>query len=298
MRVEGTGAEVPVELGRVHGPFLPDSGGPEGPLPLVERGPLADWQGSLDSAFFAIFRAWFVVFVLLRLGSWMVRTLGRRARPRWVVLQRGWPLIEGVVWVLMFMWSLTRLEYSRAIPASVLVGFAACMLVAASWNALRDVSGGLVLASERPFQVGDFVRFGAASGQVRAFRARVVELETVDGHLLRVPYRDLVGVTDVRTGGKRTAHAVVLDLDVPESLEPSEAMALAMEVAASSPWAVLGVTPRLSLCRQQDGVTKIQVEAYAFDREANRHLHADLVSGWRQGLKRFSEPRGRSKSSA
>jgi len=232
-----------------------------------------------------------LVFVFLRLLSWAVRGLAKRGRATFVLLRRGWVFVEGSVWLATISWAVFQLSARESPSATLLALVAFAVLVALSWNGLRDVAAGLMLAAERPFGLGDHVSLAEGEGRVRAFRSRVLELEMQDGLRVRVPYRRVLGAAKVRKGGRQTTHAIQLELEVPETMDPQDALRSARELAASSPWAVLGEAPRLELFEAR-GAARVRLVAFAFDAEAESLLHADLLSGWREAARRASEGRG------
>lgn len=239
----------------------------------------------LDRAVWPVLQVLFGVFVFLRLLSWLVRRLAKGGRPTFVLLRRGWVFVEGTAWLLTVGWAVFELSARQNPSATLLALVALAVLVALSWNGLRDVAAGLMLAAERPFGLGDYVHLAEGEGRVRAFRSRVLELEAPDGLRIRVPYPRVLGATRIRKGGRQTAHAVQVELEVPESMEPQDALRAAHELAASSPWSVLGEVPRLELCEEPGG-PRVRLVAFAFDAEAEPLLYADVLSGWRDMARR------------
>jgi len=220
-----------------------------------------------------------LLFALLRVVGRVVARAAAERRGWGLVAARVWSLFEVSVWMVAAILVVgAELGSEGNLVLYVLVG-AIALVTAAQWPALRDVAAGLVFAAERPFDVGDVVRIGDVEGQVRRLRMRVLELETPSGDRVQVPYRAAVGTTDVRSGGRRVAHAVRVELELPEGADPAEALRVAKELAASSPWAVLGLAPRVSIGRGDRGPV-IEIEAYAFDRNVQASLHADLLRGW------------------
>ena len=230
-----------------------------------------------------------LLFVVMRVVGRVVARAAGEGRGWGLVASRVWSLFEVSVWMVAAILLVgSALGSEGNLVLYVLVG-AIVLVTAAQWNALRDVAAGLVFASERPFDVGDVVRVGGVEGQVRRLRMRVLELETADGDRVQIPYREAVGTTDVRSGGRRVAHAVRVVLDLPDGADPSEALKLARELAASSPWSVLGVSPRVQLGSAPDGRPTVEIEGYAFDRTVQASLHADLLGGWRDVKRTLGE---------
>lgn len=224
------------------------------------------------------------LFFVLRIAQVLIARIAR-PRLRGAFVRRLWPLFEGTVWLAAGLYVALEILGPRTQVALYVLLFGVLFVVAVWWNALRDVAAGLVIAAERPFEIGDVVRMAGFEGQVRRLRLRVLELQTEDNRRVLIPYREAIGASDVRTGGRRVAHSVHLELDLPAGMDPREALALAREVAASSPWAVLGVAPRAVLSAASVNRPSIEIEAYAFDAGARSLLYADLISGWRERVR-------------
>lgn len=233
----------------------------------------------------SLLRVLLFAFIVFRIAAWFVRRAARANHQLALVLSRLWVFVEATGWAVIAVWIFTRLSQTESTVTAALAGVVVLALIALSWGAIKDVIAGLMISAERPFGVGDYVRVEDAAGQVKSFRTRVLELETDDGHVIRVPYRDVGGATDVRSGGRRTAHAVSVRLELWDSLDANEALEIARELAASSPWSVLGATPKLRVDVDR-GAPSIVMEAYAFDREAGPLLYADLLSGWREAQRK------------
>lgn len=256
----------------------------EPPAEPQEEG-LRDLIARIVKAQWSFLRVLLFAFIVFRIAALVVRRMARANHQLALVLSRLWVFVEATGWAAIGVWLFTRLSQTESTVTAGLAGLVVLALITLSWGAIKDVIAGLMISAERPFTVGDHVSVGDAAGQVRNFRTRVLELETDNGHVVRVPYRHVSGATDVRRGGRRTAHAVSLTLELPDTLDAVEALDLARELASSSPWSVLGVAPKLRL-DEGHATAKIVMEAYAFDREAGPLLHADLLSGWREAQRK------------
>ncbi|MCC7383686.1 MAG: mechanosensitive ion channel [Deltaproteobacteria bacterium] len=275
--------EPPAPLDRDPAARAPEPAVVTGDAPMVPA-PVAEVlaeipQGTRGLGHFAwLFVSLLVVF---RGGSRLLsRRLSERRRST-LLLRRVWPIAEVAAWVVVLLFLVVDLLGRRTELA--LWGLAAigALAIAVWWQPLKDLAAGIVFLVERPFAVGDVVRIGSDEGQVRRLRLRLVELETAEGRLVLVPYRSLGTGTALLSLGGRTAHAVRIELELPADLSPQVALQQARELAASSPWSMLGAVPRVRILLGEPGRRAVEVEAYAIDRPARAALVADLVSGWK-----------------
>lgn len=247
-----------------------------------------DWEGFAWILCFAL-----AIFLVSRLFT---RVLRRAAddEQRWALVSvRAWPLLQLAVWVGLILWAVVEAFGTQDnVLFYGLLGLVV-LVIAMQWNALKDVAAGLIFTAERPFEIGEVVRIGTAEGQLRRLRLRHLEIETNDGRVSQIPYRHAIGATDVRAGGRSVAHTVELELSIPQNVDPKIALDAAMELAASSPWSVIGVKPKVDLHASHTGESIVKVAAYAFDRELKATLHADLLSGWNDLSKSLTDKNSR-----
>jgi len=121
------------------------------------------------------------------------RVVGRLLRGRY---GKGAALLaQRLVWypllVIVILQTLSRL----GLDTSVLLGAAGVLTVAAgfaSQTSAANVISGLFLLGERPFAIGDVVRFDGVFGQVVSMDLLSVKVCTLDNLLIRVPNETLL----------------------------------------------------------------------------------------------------------
>lgn len=90
-----------------------------------------------------------------------------------------------VVLVLVAVYALGR-THALVVAAAIAV-----VITGAAWFAIRDLVAGVVLRAEHDLQPGNTMRAGEAAGTIVRVGARSVEVETVDGRRIRVPWARL-----------------------------------------------------------------------------------------------------------
>ena len=129
-------------------------------------------------------------------------------------------LAQRIVWypllVVVGLQTLSRL----GLDTSVLLGAAGVLTVAAGFAAqtsAANVISGLFLLGERPFAIGDIVRFEGAFGEVVSMDLLSVKVRTLDNLLIRVPNETLL-----KSQITNLSHYRIRRIDIPLRLSYGE----------------------------------------------------------------------------
>jgi MscS family membrane protein len=81
----------------------------------------------------------------------------------------------------------------------------------ASQSTVENLFGGVSIFADRPFRVGDFIRFGEDAGTVEAIGPRSARVRAIDGTLTTVPNGGLakMSVTNISARGKCLFHHII-----------------------------------------------------------------------------------------
>jgi MscS family membrane protein len=147
--------------------------------------------------------------------------------------------------------------------AGVSIGGIALALAAQS--TVENLLGGIAIFADRPFRVGDFVRYGSASGTVEAIGPRSTRLRGLDGTLTTVPNGDLakMHLTNVTTRSHNLfQNRLALPADTPLAALADLLSALRTCVAAHPLVEVSATYPRIRLLDPTETGLSIEVTAY------------------------------------
>jgi small-conductance mechanosensitive channel len=95
-----------------------------------------------------------------------------------------------LVWAVLFAMALSSLgfEVSALVTGLGIGGVAAALAVQ---NVLGDLLASLSIFFDRPFEIGDYIVTGTASGTVEHIGVRSTRVRALEGHLLVIPNSDL-----------------------------------------------------------------------------------------------------------
>jgi moderate conductance mechanosensitive channel len=143
------------------------------------------------------------------------------------------------------------------------LGFAGvvALAAAASWSSLRDALEGVYLRAGRTLGVGDRVRIGELRGRVQRLGLRRATIETIDGELALVPYRQVAVATVFRDPGDDPGAELsafhVFRVRIPDNRAIPEVKRIVREAALLCHWSSIARPPEVAAA--DDGHVEITV---------------------------------------
>ncbi|MDX9722217.1 MAG: mechanosensitive ion channel [Myxococcota bacterium] len=225
--------------------------------------------GSLLSAGTVIFvitmltAAWFVVrtirFILQRLAS--------RSDQRRLMLLRFMPVLSMSIWGITIFLTVILVFDPNSSTMAALVGATVFALGFAGQDLVKNILGGIVILTDRPFQVGDKVEIAPYYGEIVAIGLRSTRLVTNDDSLVTVPNSKMLDQAISNGNAGALDFQVVIDTYLPQYCDLDLAQHLAWQAAASSPYVFLDKPIVVRLAEQvgDDVFTRLRIKAYVLD---------------------------------
>lgn len=133
-----------------------------------------------------------VTGVIARIAGRIMHKITQRTE--WPVLLENFLVktIHWVVWIAGIVWALTSLEVSMT-PLLTMIGAAGFIVAFATQDSLSNIANGLMILIFRPFDVGDVIEAGGASGKVESMSLVSTSIRTSDNELMVVPNKKIWG---------------------------------------------------------------------------------------------------------
>ncbi|MDA0874436.1 MAG: mechanosensitive ion channel, partial [Bacteroidetes bacterium] len=228
-----------------------------------------------------------LVYLVNKALVWLLDRLAERSAERRLFYKRLVPLVRILVWsiglyvVIRFVFQVNAQSLVAATAAiGVAVGFAAQDL-------LKNIFGGLVIISDRPFQVGDKISVAGTYGEVASIGLRSTRIITPDDNLVSVPNAQVVDSQVANANAGALDCQVVTSLYLPGWVDERLARRLAYEAAASSKF-VYRRKPIVVLVKDEfDKVflTHLMVKAYVIDTRYEFLLMTDITERCREAFR-------------
>ena len=176
------------------------------PPELEVVGEMIRWEGVAASLVLIV-----VTWIGLRLLETVLQALGQAYVERRLLLQKFGAFFRFAVYIAL---TTTVVLLSFSLNREILVVLGGTLAVATGF-ALRDAAGaviaGVLIMLDRPFQLGDRVRFGGEYGDVIALGLRSVKLRTLDDSVVTIPNSRFM--TDVTVCGNYGVLDMQIELD-------------------------------------------------------------------------------------
>jgi small-conductance mechanosensitive channel len=222
------------------------------------------------------------VAIMHVIGSLIIRFSERFGRYR-IPVKTAVPVIKLIVYGATIVYILV---YTLELTSTQFAAFAA-LLGAGIGFGLRDVfasvAGGILLALEEPYHVGDVIRLREHYGEVTNIGLRTTTLVTPMGNTVSVP-NDVVVKEPVASSNAGNAEMlVVIDIYIDNSADADRAMKIVTEAVISSRYVYIKPDRQFSVFLNDFPFYRlIRAKAFVYDLRKEFDFRSDIVTrAWR-----------------
>ena len=219
-----------------------------------------------------------MTFVVVRLSNTLLMSLGGRAVRARLFFSILAPIVRFVLWLVGGYIVLTIFAPSQNALLAVVASVGLALGLGAQ-DLIKNLIGGIVILTDRPYQLGDRVRIGEAYGEIDHIGLRSTKLTTPENTRVTIPNSDvLTGMAWNANSGVPDCQ-VVTDLFLPHDTDPATALEIGYEAAYSSPFVLLS-KPVLVLLQDRFSEVpflQIRVKAYVYDHRMEGPFQSDIV---------------------
>lgn len=230
----------------------------------------------LVASLFIIAGAW----LLLRFVKNLVSRLGEVFAERRLLLQRLSAIFHFLVYITTIVTTvLLSLEISRELltllggAAAVAIGFAVKDLVA-------SLVAGIMIMFDRPFQLGDRVKFAGYYGDVTAIGLRSVKLQTLDDSTVTIPNNLLL--SDIASSGNagELDMQIIVEFHIGIDQDVHKAQELVHEAAVTSRYIYLPKPIKVLVSQvivDNYVALRLSLKAYVLDTKFEKDFETDVT---------------------
>ena len=212
--------------------------------------------------FFAI-----VLFFALRLLSRVLRTIPAKPTMHNFYL-RLFPVFEFTIWIAFGLWAF-REVFGEYPYYNLIVSVAlALIILAIGWFFLRDFIAGIVLKTETPFEIKQYIKTSSLEGKISKLGSRSLEIETDSGQRVKVPYGQLASNAINLQSLDNTIQGFETTIKVDASLPLQAAKENIVNQILMLPWSAINKEPSVNLVEQNNKINTFQVLFYSI---SSRH---------------------------
>jgi MscS family membrane protein len=215
---------------------------------------------------------------LVRLSSAFLDALSQRVPRSRFFFKMLATLLRFGLWMVGALLMIAVFAPSRETMLAVIASVGIALGLGAQ-DLVKNLIGGLIILTDRPYQLGDRVKIGDAYGEIDHIGLRSTKLTTPDDTRVTIPNSDIL------TGQAWNANSgvpdcqVVTDLFLPIDTDPTVATEIGYEAAFSSPFILLA-KPVVVLVQdgfEQTPFLRLRVKAYVYDHRFEPRLQSDIT---------------------
>jgi small-conductance mechanosensitive channel len=188
------------------------------------------------------------------------------------------PVSRFALWLVGAVLALSVFSPSRDTLLAVLASMGIALGLGAQ-DLVKNIIGGLVILTDRPYQLGDRVKIGDAYGEIDHIGLRSTKLTTPDDTRVTIPNSDILSGTAWNANSGVPDCQVVTDLFLPIDADPTLVEEIGYEAAFSSPYILLAkpVVVLLQDAFDQRPYLRLRIKAYVFDHRFEPRFQSDLT---------------------
>ncbi len=221
-----------------------------------------------------------VVWLLIRLVERLLDLLSSRASRARFFFKRLGPVVRITLWLVAAVAILDI--FSGGDETAFFAGVASIgiALGLGAQDLIKNVVGGVVVLTDRPYQLGDRVKIGDAYGEIDHIGLRSTKLTTPDDTRVTIPNADILTCHVFNANSGVPDCQVVTDLFLPHNADPDLAIRIGNEVAYTSPYILLSkpVAVLVADCYDQRPYLRLRVKAYVYDHRLEPRMQSDITA--------------------
>lgn len=234
---------------------------------------------------FSLARVVFSVFILLtagislRLLQFLTDILARRFSRYRLQISGLFPVVKLLTWLTAVYIVIVYVFQPQTNAILALTASAGIAFGLAAQDVVRNIISGILILFDRPFRAGDMIRVGDHYGEVVLVGLRSVRIRTFDDSTVTLPNSLVLSSAVANSNSGELDEMVVVEFDLPGTVDVREVKQLAWEAAASSPYVYLKkpVTVIVEDRFERTFLTRFKVKAYVLDVRLERQLASDIL---------------------
>lgn len=229
----------------------------------------------LEEAAFALLTAW----LLLKFVDNAARVLSERAPRARFFFNSLAPIIRFAVY-FGFGYVLISIVAPTSEARVTLLASSGLAIGLGAQDLIKDLIAGVVILTDRPYQLGDRVKIHDAYGEIDSIGMRSTKLTTSDD--TRVTIANSVAIAGLawNSNGGVPDCQVATEMMLPIGIDPDEAIRIGYEAAYCSPFLLRSKPVAVLISDQFDQLPycKLKIKAYVFDHRFEPKLMSDVTA--------------------
>jgi len=234
---------------------------------------------------FSVSRIVFSLFILLTAGislkllQFLTVVLATRFSRYRLQISGLFPVVRLLTWLTAVYIVIVYVFQPQTNAILALTASAGIAFGLAAQDVVRNILSGVLILFDRPFRAGDMIRVGDHYGEVVTVGLRSVRIRTFDDSTVTLPNALVLSSAVSNSNSGALDEMVVVEFDLPGTVDVQEVKELASEAAASSPYVFLKKPVMVTVEDRfkRTFLTRFKVKAYVLDVRLERQLASDIL---------------------
>ena len=247
---------------------------------LNETEAIADWPFQAFDTGMVLKIVYIIViaYILVKVLSYLLHRISDMAGSYRITATMIIPLLKIVIYASALYFILAAVlqpSLSQLIAFSGLFGAA---LGFGLKDVFADIIGGIVIAFERPYQIGDKISVQGTYGEVKDIGLRSTRIVTPDDSLVSVPNFSVFNEATASANAGKTEMMVVIDVFIDAHSDAGRAMAILRDAVVTSKYVYISPTrPYTILLKDFPFYKRIRAKAYVNDLRSEFEFSSEVT---------------------
>ncbi len=209
-----------------------------------------------------------LTYLFIRIISALLSALGERSTKRRITIKGFIPVIRILAWIGSLTFILVAVFRP---PMASILAFTATIGVAIGFAAqdfVKNIFGGIIIITDKPFQIGDKIQIGDHYGEVISIGLRSTRITTPDDSTVSVPNAEVMSQAVSNANSGEDNCQVVTEIFLPLTADLQKIRQSAIEAAQVSRFIFLNKPISVLFFQENIGhkvMLKVKVKAYVND---------------------------------
>jgi small-conductance mechanosensitive channel len=253
---------------------------------------IVDWPfKSVDfGTILYIFYIFLLAYLLVIITSFLLKKISERAGHYRITVTMITPILKIVIYASAIFFILKAIIEPSLTQLVAFSGLFGAALGLGLKDIFADIIGGIVIAFERPYQIGDKVTIGDHYGEVIDIGLRSTRLQTPDDSLVSVPNYLIFSQASSSSNAGKTEMMVVIDVFINPESDAGLAMNILKDAIVTSKYVYISPSrPYTVLLEDFPFYKRIRAKAYVNDLRSEFEFKSEVTRrAWmeftRQGI--------------
>jgi len=221
---------------------------------------------SFKFIFFAI-----LLLIVFRIFKFFLPVIFRNINKKRVI-KRYLPLFELVSWCIYFVWSIHLFSLNNSTMLFLPITLLSIILVIIGWYAFRDILAGIVMKTDRSCKINEVVRIDNTTAKIISFRYRNLQLETLSGETIFIPYTKVYNNIMVKEHPAELIVSHSFQMNIPSEKFNANTLEEVKQYILSMPWASINKLPQINILEEKENFVNIKATIFALEKDFLFHI--------------------------